>query len=311
MIAAPLRWAARHGRACLIAGLLAGFLFPGAALTLKPWLPEIVALMIFVAAFRIGARAAWGGLKALPNAVRTVLLLQCALPVLTLAVCLLLGIAALPAVFAVILMMSAPSISGSPNLTILLGHDPAPALRLMILGTAALPLTVLPVLWLLPGIEGPQILLAGLRLLLTIAAATALAFVLRHILMREVSDPAREALDGLGALLMAIAVVGLLAGLSPTLRADPSTALAWIALAFTVNIGLQLLGLAVFGRAPDAVPKSIIAGNRNVALFLVALPASATDPILSFIGGYQLPMYTTPIVMAPIYKAWERYQTPT
>ena len=311
MIGAALRWAARHGRACLIGGLTVGFLFPQAALAMKPWLPEIVALMIFVAAFRIGARAAWGGLSALPDAVRTVLLLQCALPVLTLAVCILAGVAALPAVFAVILMMSAPSISGSPNLTILLGHDPAPAQRLMILGTAALPLTVLPVLWLLPGIDGPEVLLAGARLLFTIAVATGCAFGLRQILMREMPDGAREAFDGLGAVLMAVAVVGLLSGLSPTLRADPATALLWIALAFTVNISLQILGLAVFGRAPDAVPKSIIAGNRNVALFLVALPASATAPILSFIGGYQLPMYTTPIVMAPIYKAWERYQTPT
>ena len=273
---------------------------------MKPWLPEIVALMIFVAAFRIGARAAWGGLSALPDAVWTVLLLQCALPVLVLVVCLLLGVAAVPAVFAVILMMSAPSISGSPNLTILLGHDPAPALRLMILGTAVLPLTVLPIFWLLPGIDGPEVLVAGVRLLATIAIATTCAFGLRHILMREMPDGAREAFDGLGAVLMAVAVVGLLSGLSPTLRAEPATAFSWIVLAFAVNIGLQLLGLVAFSRAPDAVPKSVIAGNRNVALFLVALPASVTDPILSFIGAYQLPMYTTPIVMAPIYRVWQR-----
>ena len=304
MILLPFRWAARHGRACLVGGLIFGFLFPGIATAMKPWLPEIVALMIFVAAFRIGARAAWGGLSAIPDAIGTVLLLQCAVPVLTLAVCLVFGVAAAPAVFAVILMMSAPSISGSPNLTILLGHDPAPALRLMILGTALLPVTVLPVLWLLPGIDGPTMIAAGLRLLLTIGAATALAFVLRRILLSDMQDDVREALDGTGALLMAIAVVGLLAGLSPTLRSDPANALWWIALAFAVNFGLQTIGVLIFRHRPGAVPKSIIAGNRNVALFLVALPTATTDPILTFIGSYQLPMYLTPILMAPLYRAF-------
>ncbi len=54
-------------------------------------------------------------------------------------------------------------------------------------------------------------------------------------------------------------------------------------------------------RTETAVPVSIIAGNRNIALFLVALPTATTDPVLVFIGCYQIPMYLTPILLRRFY----------
>ena len=51
-----------------------------------------------------------------------------------------------------------------------------------------------------------------------------------------------------------------------------------------------------------AVPYAIIAGNRNVALFLAALPAAQTEPLMLFIGCYQIPMYLTPLLFRRLYK---------
>ncbi len=50
-----------------------------------------------------------------------------------------------------------------------------------------------------------------------------------------------------------------------------------------------------------SVPVSVVAGNRNIALFLVALPAAVTDPVLVFIGCYQVPMYLTPVLLGRFY----------
>jgi hypothetical protein len=47
---------------------------------------------------------------------------------------------------------------------------------------------------------------------------------------------------------------------------------------------------------------AIIAGNRNVAIFLVAVAVSNSDEFLIFLGCYQLPMYLTPIFMRWLYK---------
>ena len=55
-------------------------------------------------------------------------------------------------------------------------------------------------------------------------------------------------------------------------------------------------------RATRVPGYAIQAGNRNIALFLVALPPEVTDPILIFIGCYQIPMYLTPMVMARLYR---------
>ena len=57
------RLAARHGRFCLILGLIAGLTLPGLAREIRNWLPHLVGLLLFLSALRIGPRAALGGLS--------------------------------------------------------------------------------------------------------------------------------------------------------------------------------------------------------------------------------------------------------
>ena len=78
-----------------------------------------------------------------------------------------------------------------------------------------------------------------------------------------------------------------------------------LVLAFAVNIGLQISCFFLWGRTTLTdyrVPVSVIAGNRNIALYLTALPAAVTEPLLAFIGCYQFPMYLTPLLMNRLYK---------
>lgn len=51
-----------------------------------------------------------------------------------------------------------------------------------------------------------------------------------------------------------------------------------------------------------AGPLAIGAGNRNIALFLVALAPETLAPLLVFIGCWQLPMYLTPILLPRLYQ---------
>ncbi len=297
---------ARHSKQWLVAGLLAGLFLPGLAATLRPWLPEMVAILLFLTAFRIGPRAAFGTIGEARMAFVFALIYQLAMPLAAMATLSVVGIAGTPLGLAVILVAAAPSVTGSPNFAIMLGHDPVPALRLLIVGTALFPATVIPTLWFTPGLgEQAEVLTAALRLIGIIAAAVGVAFVLRWQACPELSDERREALDGLSAMMLAVIVIGLMAALGPTLREDPAEALFWVVAAFGVNFGLQIAAFAVLRAVGDtkrAVPVGIIAGNRNIALFLVALPAVVTDPLLIFIACYQLPMYLTPILLKPLYR---------
>ena len=55
-----LHWCARNGRLLLVAGLLTGMAWEGLALFLKTYIPEMAICLLFLAAFRVGHRAAIG-----------------------------------------------------------------------------------------------------------------------------------------------------------------------------------------------------------------------------------------------------------
>lgn len=297
---------ARHGRLVLIAGLVAGILLPGLAGMVRGVLPELVACMLGVAALRIGPSAARGSLADIHISLRLVAVYQLLLPLVLAGVFLALGLDGTLAT-AMVLMAAAPSISGSPNLTIMTGHDPAPALRLMIAGVALLPLTVAPVflLWPIFGSLGAIALASG-KLLLLIGCSSAVAFLVRQRFFPQPSIETLGVIDGVSALLMAVLVVGLMSALGPAIVQTPGLVGLTLAAAFAINFSLQIAAYMLTGgrgHERSRVAWSIIAGNRNIALFLVALPTAITDPLLLFIGCYQIPMYLTPILLRPLYSS--------
>ena len=104
---------------------------------------------------------------------------------------------------------------------------------------------------------------------------------------------------------MAVMVIGLMTSAQAALSSAPATLLVWLGAAFAANFGLQIAAGTVLSRLraqPVRTAYAIAAGNRNIALFLVALPREVTDPLLLFIGCYQVPMYLTPILLGRFYR---------
>lgn len=302
-----LEFSARHGRWGLVVGLGLGFALPDLASIMRPWLPEMVAALLFITAFRVGYRASVGQLTALPRVLIEVLILQLGLSLVAIAVVWALGLTQVTAALAIVLMLSASSISGSPNFAVLLGHDPAPAMQVLVIGTALFPLTSIPILLLMgPDIgDLASVLSSCLRLVAIVFVATGLGFACRAVLLRHPNPAQIRRLDGLGVVALAIIVVGLMAGIHPLLNQSPVALMGWVLLVFAANFGLQAVTYNILGRTslPERrVPLSIIAGNRNVALFFLALPEATADQLLPFIGCYQLPMYLTPVLLRRMYR---------
>ncbi|WP_454854701.1 hypothetical protein [Rhizobium binxianense] len=302
----PLRFLARHGRMVLVVGLLAGVGLPDLAAAMRPYIPEMVVVMLFAAALRIGIVEVLGRLRDMRSVFGMLFLYQVVLPYAAALVLMAIGVSG-PLATALVLVLTASPISGSPNLTLMTGHDPAPALRMLIAGTAVLPLTVLPVFSLWPAFgHAGTVFYASLHLLLLIGCSAGLAFAIRHFLLPRPGIQTLQAIDGFSALIMAVAVIGLMSALGPALRATPSLVAVTLLAAFAVNFGLQLAAFAIFSARNRAAPNvgySIIAGNRNVMLFIAALPAVVTEPLLLFIACYQVPMYLTPILLDRLYRA--------
>lgn len=300
-------WAAsRHARICLIIGLAAGLLLPGFAALLVPWLPLMVAGLLTTTALRIGHRAAMGAVSDLRWGLAAVAVLQMVLPLVLLGLLTLAGLQKTPAALAIVLASSAPAITGCVNLALMMRLDAGRMMQMLVLGTAVFPLTILPVLYLLPQL-GPasEVIMASLRLLAVILVAAALGFLLRHWLFPKPTEGQIRALDGLSVLAFSFIVVGLMAALNPALRADPLLVARWALLAFAIGYLMQLAALLALRRSPlraVAGPLALAAGNRNIAIFLVALPPDILTPLMIFIGCWQLPMYLTPMLMPRLYQ---------
>ncbi|MGZ2256007.1 hypothetical protein [Roseobacter sp. A03A-229] len=302
---------ATYSRTLLILGLLAGIALPGVAAAMAPWLPEMVAVLLVITAFRIGHRAAFGALSDLRWSLPAVLVLQLVVPLAVAGVARLSGLGGTPVVLALVLASAAPTIAGGASLAIILRQDPGRMMQFLVLGTALFPLTLLPVLVAVPVVVDVYFLLGvGLRALLIILGAAALGFLLRHWLLPVASPAQTKAMDGASVFFFAVIVVGLMAALGPVLRSDPLAALLWAMAAFGLSFGLQGLALLVLRGttlAHVSGPLALAAGNRNIALFLVTLPPEIMAPVMIFVACWQLPMYLTPILLSPLYRLAPAY----
>ncbi len=275
-------------------------------------IPGFIGVLLFLAVLRIipGASAAAGLRDSVVwlATLQRVLLAQLFLPVLVLLLLTLTGAPALW-IMAATLVAAAPPISGSPNLVLLLRGDAALVMRWLMLGTLILPLSCLPVLYLLhPGQSITKMLAPALVLLAVIGTSVLLAALFsRYADRRRIRlDP--EALDGLSALALASMVIGLMSAIH--LPANDWLDIGhMLLLAVIINAGFQCLGVIMASvmrlERSRKIGMGVVYGNRNIALFLAALPATQMEPLLLFIACYQVPMYLTPLIGDVFYRRLE------
>ena len=178
---------------------------------LRPFLPQMILFLLFLTAFRIGAKATLEGLRNSLGALKVALIFQLVLPLMALAVFIPLGLSDTTFAIVIVLMLAAPSVTATPNITLLLGHDPEPAFRLLIVGTAILPLTIIPIFWLSSGLGHlADAVAAAIKLLVAIWCVVLLSFALRRVTFPTLNTRYSDALDGFTSLVLAIVVIGLM-----------------------------------------------------------------------------------------------------
>lgn len=275
-------------------------------------IPACIGVLLFTAVLRIftGSRLPdiVGSHRTFMPLIGRVLLSQLLLP----CVLLLIGtVAGLPLlwVLALTLVAAASPISGCPNLVLLMDGDAALALRWLMLGTAVLPITCLPVLYFLyPDQPISAMMQPSLVLLLLIGVSVGLALLVIRITRHYSVVLNKQAIDGVSALVLSLMVIGLMSTFhSPD--TSVSDVVVMLLLAIMINVGLQ--GLGVIGsqilkdEKMHTISTGVVYGNRNIALFLTALPAVQMESLLLFIACYQVPMYLTPLIGDLFYRRLE------
>ena len=312
MIIRLLAFCGRHGRWVLPLGLVAGVLLPWAAAPMRVAIPGCIAVLLFLAVIRLfpNSLAVRDGLSVREWGITSVVVLlsQLLLPLLVYTVGYLLKV---PNVWllAMTLVAAAPPISGSPNLALLLRGDGNLAMRWLMVGTAVLPLSCIPILYLLfPGQSASTMIQPSFILLSLIVGSVVLAIAVLHLSRKNQFEFSSQALDGASAIVLAVMVIGLMSAVH-----KPDTSLLAIGqmlmLAIVINGGFQLFGVVIaklFKLDKSAtITQGVVLGNRNIALYLTALPAVQIEPLLLFIACYQVPMYLTPLIGDVFYRRLE------
>ena len=111
------------------------------------------------------------------------------------------------------------------------------------------------------------------------------------------------AVDGAVVWLVVLYGFGVMDGMLARLLAEPSWVLGGLALAFAGNFGMNALTALVFLPAGRrlALAGGLLAGNRNMALFLAVLPAATDHRILLFFALCQFPLFLSPFLLRGLY----------
>ena len=291
-----LGWVGRRSAYVLFIGCGVALMFPALASFLRPALPGLVALVLGAAAARIDLIGAARDI-ARP---RVALTLVATLVLLTPVAAILLIEAARPFGTDVMLMVAAfaaaPPIASAASLCFLLGFDAKRALQLTLLATMTTPL-IGPPLIAYAGVAGLETGAVAVKLFAIIAAGLAIGAAARAMLGARRMAALGPELDGASALIMVLFVIPLFDGAGAAIMATPWLAAGLFGFAVLLNFGANaaanLATRRVAGRA-GAGALGVVAGNRNVSLYLATLPP---DPVFGlFVALYQFPMYATPLV---------------
>ena len=298
------RWLARHATKLLVLSIAAGIGIPPLAAAFRPCLTEIVWALLFFAAMRVDwdaiGRHAHRPVPVLLAAAWVVLGTPVALSAIVTPLELPAGIEA-----ALVLSAASAPILSSPALCMILGLDAALCLLVMALTTLvvpfSLPTVAIELLDLELGVTARELMW---RLGILIGGATAAAAAVRKLLGRERVTAAAGLLDSCMLIVLAVFAIAIMHGIGAVMIDRPIYVMAIVALSFVANAGMQIYAAAPFvvhGRR-RALTVAFCAGNRNMAIILVMIPAGVMPDLELYLVLAQVPMFVLPALMGPLYR---------
>lgn len=219
---------------------------------------------------------------------------------------------------AMILLWSAPPLASSPGLSSFLKLDSELTLTVMVIASLIFPVTSALCISLLdmdPGRprEGVDLLLLA-RLFLLTGLAVLFAVLVRYWIGTARIKANAQMLDGISVLLMIGFAFLLLNQVSWGQLQDIDLMLTTSLMAFALNWGPHLVTLLLLliylvltrqfvpVRLQQIGAIAVLNGNRNLALFVAALPADQAADLFLFLALIQAPIYLTPLLGQYLYR---------
>jgi BASS family bile acid:Na+ symporter len=305
MIRSALERVAAMGTWLMASAFVIGYLLPPLAAACREFILPAIIIILTVAMLRLDVARLRGYIRRPGTMALIVLVNLIAAPVL---MWVLLTPVDIPDELrqGMVLLAAAPMVSSAIAFATILELDSALAVAVMVTTYAIVPIT-LPALslWLLGLDLGVGFFDLFSRLFATIAIPAGIAFAIRRwVIKPEIMLKNARALDGISVLFVMVFGFGIIHGLPAFVAARPDYVVLVLAASFAANIGLQIVGAALFlwmGRR-EALTVGLVTGNTNLGLLMVTLADRAPPELLvCFVLG-QIPMYFLPVVALPVYS---------
>ena len=303
MISKVLAWLGARGTGLLAGSIFIGLALPDLADLVRPAFPVSVFFLLSIAMIRMDIAAAKALLRKPLIGVTALVVMMLATPLAIAAGFLVIEPA--PAIaLAMVFWATSPTTVSSPAMCYLLKLDGTFSLALLLASMIAAPF-VLPAMTELLTDTTLTVSSFGLaiRLALLIGGAAVFAYVVRRAVGPERRDAAAPVFDGLNMVFMILFAVACMDGVTDAFISDPAFILGLIALTFGLNLGFLALSTALFWWSGQRTASTVgfSNGNRNMALVLGALAGNVPEQTWLFFAVAQLPIYTTPLLLKPVY----------
>jgi len=307
---AALAWLGRQGTRALAVSLFLGLAVPPLAAYVKPYLGELVFVLLLFTYLRTDPAAFGRYLKAPGPAIIAALWVMVAIPFLFGTVYWLSGLPqTTPALYTIMILQAAISpITSAAAFAALMGLDVAFSLVTMIGSIVLAPITTVVFSYLFLGTSLFSPIELGVKLFLLFASAGALAYALRRIAGQQWIERQKEPIDGLNVIALFIFAIAAMEGVPRHVIADPVFALELLVLIFVVSFAM--VGLSVLAFWHNGLERGLaiglLAGLRNIALIMAAIGASLPDLAWFYFALVQFPIYLLPAGLRPLARRFAK-----
>lgn len=302
---AALAWIGRQGTRAVAALVVIGLALPSVGAVLRPHVSAAIFVLLAIAFLRVDTAVLRSQLKRPAVVLLAIAWSVLAVPALTGVLCLVAGIdRSAPGLFVGLMLqaMASPMMS-APAFAALMGLDATLVVVVMVAGTALTTVSAPLFAAVFVGAALPLSPLAlGLRLLVILAGALAVAVVLRRaagvVAIRRWKDP----LDGFNVVILYVFVAAVMTNVPAQVAADPLAMAGLAALAFAVV--LTVLGLTAMVFLPAGPARAfalgLAASQRNMGLMLAATSRDLPEQVWVYFALCQLPIYLLPALLKPL-----------
>jgi predicted Na+-dependent transporter len=306
-LSAALAWLGRQSARAIAAVVFIAIVVPPFDALLKPYVPEAIFALLFVAFVRVETADLRRQLRKPGLLIAATLWTSLVVPVLIGVVCLALKAdTRAPDLFIGLMLQAIASpMMASPAFAAVMGLDTTLVLTTLVTSTALLPLTAPMFSYIFIGPELTISPLAlGIKLLAILAGSLLLAVVVRWFVRLSTLVRYNEHINGVNIILVFVFVAAVMEDVAARFVAQPVMMIELTVLAFVLTFAILAVTAIVFIKAgrEAALVLGLMASQRNMGLMLAATGGALPALTWLYFALAQFPAYLSPLLFMSLAR---------